>query len=133
MPSDEVDMYDTVGKVWTTTRLSHKVCCWLSFFACLVTVWFFCAQSASVSMAALGSLVFVTGGSTIQNEPPTFGRQIVGSFDFSSYSQLGVDRFDETTGDWTFVPNVLTRLVHDRFVPPRIAVTFAGRHSARLF
>lgn len=106
LPTDEVDILDTDTQEWTLSRLSHK--------------------SVAVTIASIKSLVLVTGGTTTQSEPPTSGTVIQGSFDYASYSQLGIDRYNEETGEWTFVPNVLTQLLHDTFTPPRIAVSFAG-------
>jgi serine/threonine protein kinase len=105
-PSDVVDILDVITQTLKTSRLSHK--------------------AVAVTIASVGSLVMVTGGSPTCG-PPQCG---IDAFRYTSYENLGVDRYDVESDQWQYVPFVLTEGVMGGTESGRLPVTLANRFIA---
>jgi serine/threonine protein kinase len=105
-PSDVVDILDVITQTLTASRLSHK--------------------AVAVTVASVGSLVMVTGGSPTCG-PPQCG---IDAFRYTNYDNLGVDRYDVDSAQWQYLPYVLTEGVQGGVENGRVPVTVASRFIA---
>jgi hypothetical protein len=108
VPSDAVDILDVSTMTIKRSLMSRR--------------------AVAVTIASLGSIIILSGGAPTYG-PPTFG-VVENQFNYASYHNLGVERYDMDSEAWQFVPMVLTQLIYDNVEPDRLPVAFGGRFVA---